>query len=255
MTGHTSSDLYLAFLRPNSEARLRLYCFHHAGGGASAFRQWSSNLPPGIDVCPVRLPGREGRVREPPFTNIWSLVEKLVEALSPHLKTPFAFFGHSMGALICFELARSLRHQRDVLPLQLFVAGHRAPHLATQRPPIHDLPTPLFLEKLKDLNGTPETVLRDAELMQFFLPVLRADFKLLETYVFNEAKPFDCPITAFGGLDDKVASEKEMADWSAHTQKAFKLHMLPGGHFFLNHARPTVLRAIAADLGNRMVLA
>jgi medium-chain acyl-[acyl-carrier-protein] hydrolase len=193
-------------------------------------------------------------MRELAFTNMSSLIEKLVDALSPHLHIPFALFGHSMGALICFELARKLRHHRYKHPLQLFVAGHRAPHLRAQTPPIHDLPTPLFLEKLGELGGTPDVVLRDPDMMQLFLPLLRADFKLLETYVFNENHALDCPITAFGGLDDKVASEEEMAAWSVHTRETFKLHMFPGGHFFLSHARLPLLRAIAADLSHRMVL-
>jgi len=246
------SNPYLAFRQPTPGARIYLFCFHHAGGGASVFRQWSNSLPPEIEVCPVQLPGREDRLRDPPFTDLSSLIEALDDALSPDLEKPFALFGHSMGAIFCFELARSLCRKRGVCPLQLFVSGSRAPHLPNPEPPIHDLPRNLFLEKLKELNGIPENVLREPDMIEFFLPILRADIKLLESYVFAESAPLNCPITAFGGLEDKIVSRAELGAWSDHTRDTFKLQMFPGDHFFMRPARQPLLQAIAADLISRM---
>src|SRR6266571_3288313 len=146
-----------------SQPHLRLFCFPYAGAGSSIFRPWvdtSGILPAEVDICPVYLPGRENRLREPLFTRLPPLVEALSHALESFLDVPFAFFGHSMGALISFELARYLRrHSLDVM--HLFVSGCRAPHIAHPDPSICQLPEPEFIEKLRLLNGTPEPVLQN----------------------------------------------------------------------------------------------
>ena len=232
------------YLRPNPEAELRLFCFPYAGAGASIYRTWPQKLPPIVEVRAVELPGRGTRLRERPFLGLLPLVEHLGEALEPYLDKPFVFFGHSMGALIGFELARLLRREGKSLPLHLLVSGHRAPHLPSKHRPIHSLPEPEFLEELKNLDGTPEAVLQNSELMELLSPVLRADFSVCETYYYHEEPPLSCPITAFGGTEDRDVDRSMLEPWRLHTEGRFTLHMLPGNHFFLQSSENELLRIV-----------
>jgi len=242
------AERWLAYREVNPRARLRLFCFPYAGGGASAYRGWAALLPADVEVCPVQLPGRESRLREPAFDRLEPLIQALLEALQPHLGLPFAFFGHSMGAMLSFELARELRRRGGPLPLHLFVSGRRAPQVPAREENIHDLPEPEFLAKLRELNGTPEEVLQHAELMRLLIPVLRADFAVNETYVFRPEEPLDLGISAFGGLGDEEVSREDIVGWSEHARRAFRLRMLPGDHFFLHGARDLLTESLARDL-------
>jgi len=232
----------------NPQALLRLFCFPYAGGGASIFRTWSNNLPSEVEVCPIQLPGRENRLQEPPFNRLAPLVHVLAHVLLPYLDLPFVFFGHSMGALISFELARYLRRQHAPGPLHLFVSARRAPQIPAINPPIHHLPESAFIEALRDFNGTPESILQNAELMQLLLPVLRADFAVCETYTYSVEDPLACAISTFGGLQDCEVCYDELAAWREQTDGFFTQRMLPGNHFFLRSARVSLLRYITQDL-------
>lgn len=232
----------------NSQASLRLFCFPYAGGGALGFRPWADSLPKTIEVCPVELPGRGVRLMESPFARLEPLVQAIAHALLPHLDKPFAFFGHSMGALVSFELARLLCREYGNSPVHLFVSGCRAPQVPDPDPPIHALPESEFLKEVRRLNGTPEAVLENAELMQLFLPILRADFAVIETYVYAPAPTLECPITAFGGLQDSSVSCNALEAWREQTSASFSLQMLPGNHFFLHSAHPLLLQALSRKL-------
>src|SRR2546421_132109 len=142
-------------LQSNPEANLRLFCFPYAGGSSRLFYRWQEGLPASVEVVPVELPGRGMRLSQPPFANLRPMVQAIVEAIAPRLDKPFAFFGHSMGALISLELARALRREHGREPVHLFVSGRRAPHLPETLPPMHDLPEAEFIEGLRGLNGTP----------------------------------------------------------------------------------------------------
>jgi surfactin synthase thioesterase subunit len=252
MAGSSTQGPEIVRLKPNPRARLRLFCFPYAGGGSMVFRTWAADLPSQIEVCSVRLPGREGLLREPPVTELAGIVQALALALQPLIGSPYAFFGHSMGALISFELTRRLRRQGDRMPEHLFIAAHRAPQLPDPHPPIHQLASPEFVEQLRRLKGTPEAVLQHAELMELMLPALRADFAVCETYVYTAEPPLSCPISAFAGLEDWKANLAELGAWREQTVNTFTLHTFPGDHFFLSSARLALLRAIAQDL--RVVL-
>lgn len=238
---------WIAYTRSNSQARIRLFCLPYAGGAASMFRDWSAHLPGTIEVCPIQLPGREGRIRERPVEQSDDLVEAMVTALRPHLDKPFAFWGYSMGALLSFELARRLRRENLMEPVHLFVAAHRAPQRPNRIPPIHQLPEAAFVRELRQLNGTPEEVLGNEELMQLLLPVLRSDFTLVETYAYRDGEPLNCSISAFGGLQDHQVSSDELKAWAEQTRNGFKLRMFPGDHFFLHQHRTQLLSFIAQD--------
>lgn len=249
MTNTSTVNLWLQYWRPSRRARLRLFCFPYAGGGASIFRTWSELLPPEIEVYPVQLPGRESRLHETAFSELLSLISPLAQALLPYLDMPYAFFGHSMGSLISFELARYLRRERHHPgPIHVFVSGHRAPQLPDPDPPTHHLPEPEFIEELRRLRGTPEEVLQSAELLHLMLPLLRADFALCETYLYHPEKPLTCPITAFGGLQDDEVPRETLAAWREQTCNSFKLRFFVGDHFFLHKEQLSLLQALSLDL-------
>jgi len=228
------------------KTRLRLFCFPYAGAGALIFRTWSDGLPADVEVCPVQLPGRGTRLMERPFTQLSPLIEALAQALVPFLDKPFAFFGHSLGALVSFELARRVRRQYGVHPLRLFVSAGRAPQIPHRGPRIHTLPDKEFLMELRRLNGTPSELLGHEELMEIMLTVLRADFALYETYLYSTEPPLNCPITAFGGLQDHRVSDSDLEAWSAQTSVSFSKRMFPGDHFFLK--QPLLLRVLSQEL-------
>jgi medium-chain acyl-[acyl-carrier-protein] hydrolase len=248
LTAATGFDSWIAFRKPNPEARLRLFCFPYAGSGASIFRTWSDALPGDVEVCPVQFPGHGTRLLEAPFTRLSSLVQALGQAMAPLLDKPFAFFGHSLGALIGFDLARQLRKHRGVQPVRLFVSADRAPQIAPRERPIHALPDGEFLAELRRLDGIPAKVLDDAEIMRIMLPVLRADFAVYETYAYSTEPPLDCFISGFGGLRDRRVSRSDLEAWRDQTNASFSLRMFPGDHFFLNTVQPPLLQTLAQDL-------
>jgi medium-chain acyl-[acyl-carrier-protein] hydrolase len=247
-TTDTSGNLWVKPARPNAQARARLFCFPYAGGGASVYYKWAELLPPQSELCPAQLPGREMRIGEQPYQRLDPLVEATASALLPFLSRPFAFFGHSMGALLSFELARYLRRNYGISPIHLFVSGLGAPQLPRLRPPIHEAPDSEFLSEIVRLNGTPKEVLEHSELLGLMLPLLRADFAVCETYEFSAEEPLSCPISAYGGLEDEDSVRDRLEPWREHTSGAFTLRMFPGDHFFLNSARALLLRAVAVAL-------
>jgi medium-chain acyl-[acyl-carrier-protein] hydrolase len=240
--------LWFRRFKPNPDAGLRLFCFPFAGGGTLAYNGWAAALAPAFEVYALQLPGREHRFKEKPFDQLLPLVDELVDAVCPPTNKPFAFFGHSLGTLIGFELVRQMRRQKLPGPVHFFVSGWRAPHLPDPYPPLHRMARAGFMQELKRLNGTPESVLQNPELMEIFLPVLRSDFKMAETYVYENQDPIACPITAFGGRHDLRVSRGELEAWQAHTSDKFRLRMFSGGHFYLQHRQQELCDEIVGDL-------
>lgn len=234
--------------QPNPQAQVRLFCFHHAGGGASAYVTWPVALPQ-VELYAVQLPGRETRLREQPLTQMAPVVEALYGAILPYLDKPFAFFGHSMGSLIAFELAHTIRRCQGVQPTHLCVSGRRAPHLPEPFTPLHCLPDHLLLTAIQQrYGGIPTLILQDAELQALFAPVLRADLTLVETYQPGATDPLTCPIVAFGGERDPQTPAHALLAWRTLTANDFSLHLLPGGHFYLNEQRALLLARLQAVL-------
>lgn len=229
--------------------RLRLFCFPYAGGAAAVYHAWPASFPAGIEVCAVRLPGRENRFSEPAFVRAADLVTEAADALAPLFDVPFALFGHSMGALAAFELARELRRRGAPGPVRLLVSGARAPQRPNPHPPIRHLPDREFLDEVRRrYDGIPGPVLENPELLELLLPSLRADFTLFETYVHAPAPPLSCPLSCFGGHDDGRVSSDDLEGWRQQTRGAFSLRMFEGGHFFLQSAEAQVRRAVAEEL-------
>jgi medium-chain acyl-[acyl-carrier-protein] hydrolase len=234
--------------RPLGDPRLRLFCFPYAGGGAFAYRRWAEQVPRDVELCGVQLPAREGRFNEPAYTRLTDLVRDLVKVVGSAIDVPFAFFGHSMGALVAFALARELRRANVRGPELLMVSGHRAPQRPDPDPPIHALPLSEFLEELRELNGTPEAILRDEELLQLVVPVLRADFEVCETFEYQHERPLECPIAAFGGVADQDVAREDLEAWSEQTSASFSLRMFPGDHFYYVNQPAALLDEVARHL-------
>jgi medium-chain acyl-[acyl-carrier-protein] hydrolase len=235
---------------PRADARLRLFCFSWAGAGASAFFGWSRHLPDEIEVMAVQYPGREERWREPAQRRLAPLVEMLIPDLTPCCDLPFAFWGHSMGALVAFELARNLAQAGLPGPGRLFVSGRQAPELPELFPPIPDLPDVQYVAELqRRYGGVPEVIARDPEMRTLYLPTIRADLELIYAYKFEPGRPLDCGITAFGGTEDRVGRE-HLEGWRRQTHGCYRLHMLPGDHFFFTTRTEEVLRQVAEDMRN-----
>ena len=242
------ADSWFPSIKSTASVTLRLFCFPFAGGGAGVFRAWAEHLPSEVALVPARLPGRETRLAELPFDSMEPLIEALSDAISPQLTKPFAFFGHSMGAVIAFELARSLRTRGRPLPAALFVAGARAPQFRRDHVPPPPPSDDELLQELRRLESIPRDLLENQELLQLALPVLRADTALYRNYIYREGPPLDCDIRAYGGNDDKRISRSEIESWSEQTTRSFSCAMFPGGHFFIRSHETEFLQALSRDL-------
>lgn len=238
---------WIAYHQPRPLAKVRLFCFAHSGGSASAYRTWAAQLPPEIEVCPIQLPGREKRWMETPIADWRQLLDKLTPLFRSVQDKPFALFGHSLGSVVAFEVARELRRKGFPAPVRLFASAGRAPVL---RKPgtMHELPDDQFIEEVFSIGGTPEAVMQSKELLELIMPMLRGDFTLIGTYRYVQDAPFDFPITAFGGTTDPRANREQLEAWGQETAAGFDCEIFPGGHFYLRDVEPDLLKGIAARL-------
>jgi medium-chain acyl-[acyl-carrier-protein] hydrolase len=249
VTNSPKASWFLCY-RQLPNAKLRLFCFPYAGGGALIYRPWVDHLPTSVEAHLVQPPGRGGRLREAPFTSIEPMIESIASAILQYLDRPFAFFGHSMGAVIAFELARRLKREFNKEPACLFLSARRAPQLPDGDVITYNLPEPEFIDELRRLNGTPKEVFESPELLQLLLPVLRADFEVCQTYRFTEGAPLDCPISVYGGLQDEEVLQEHLDAWREQTTSSFTSHMFPGDHFFLHTCQSMLLRTLSVRLHN-----
>lgn len=231
---------------------LNLFCFAYAGGGSAAFRPWKTHLPAAISLYSIQLPGRENRFTELPLTDLKQMIAPIVHGLLPELATvPYAFFGHSMGAIIAFEVTRQLQRQQAPLPRHLLVSGKKAPQSANILPPIQHLPDQAFIQALNDrYGGIDPLILQHRELLDLLLPVLRGDITAIENYCYQPDIPLACPITAYGGRQDPQVTLADLEAWREQTQypSLFQAHLLEGGHFFINESRTALLAHILSQL-------
>ena len=227
--------------RASTDAERRLFFFPYAGGSPAAFGKWLPALPGHIEGWAAHLPGRGSRRLETPYRSLSAVIEDLGRAIRPLLDRPYAFFGHSLGALAAFELTRQLRRYDLPQPQTLFVSGCQAPQLPRSQRAVHALPDTEFLEALKAFNGIPDEVLRQPEVIELLLPVLRADFEAFETYAYAHEPPLDCRIAAFmGDADPRVRPENAEA-WASQTNSSFKSEYFHGDHFFINANREAII--------------
>jgi medium-chain acyl-[acyl-carrier-protein] hydrolase len=231
---------------------LRLFCFPYAGGNSSTFRDWSNGPLEGIETYPVELPGRQSRFHERPIGRMEDLVDLLLSELAPELDRPFAFFGHSMGALIAFALTLELRRLGLRQPCHLLVSARAAPHLKRPVETLHRLPDAEFLREVGSfIRRVPDGKL-EQELLTLMLPTLRADVTLCETYSPNVETPLSIPIAAFGGIWDGGLGQTELAAWRAQTRGSFSLWQFPGDHHFIDSSSKPLRIAIGKLLGHHL---
>jgi medium-chain acyl-[acyl-carrier-protein] hydrolase len=232
-------------------AAVRLVCLPHAGGGAASFTRWLSLFPPGIAIVRVQLPGREDAVTEPPLRRARDAVAALLPRLNGLTGTPVALYGHSMGAVVAFELARALR-AAGTPPVHLFVSGRRAPHLPAHRAPIHHLPDDAFIAALEAAFGPGGTGGaaggRGRAFLRYSLPLIKADLELAEEHTYHRQPRLPCPITAFYGTEDPIVDVDEVEAWQEHTDATFTIRSFPGDHFFHQRHRSAIAANIVGAL-------
>lgn len=240
-------ELWCYWPEPNRDAGIRLFCIPYAGSGPQIFAEWPSRLPKSVEVCGLSLPGRWVRWREGPFRRMGDLLEACVRPISRCLDKPYCIYGHSMGALIAYELARELRRRGARQPLMLFVSGCGAPHIKAPYS-MHALSDDAFLDALQKLGGIWDNFREDPGLVDLVLPTLRADVELVEKYRCQPDRPLDSAITAFAGDEDPIVEKAAVALWRGYTSGEFRLHEFPGDHFFVNTSEGEFLKTLTEEL-------
>ncbi len=222
--------------------KVTLLCLPFAGGGASVYNQWVIKMKNAVTVCPIQLPGREERITETPYIDMTVLLDDLEDAFKNTVKGPYTLWGHSMGGKIAYELEKRLE-ENGYTAQCLFISGSRIPSIPEPKP-IYHLPDEIFKKELGRFQGTPKEILENQELLDFFLPMLRADFTMDETYYTKEVVSLKCPIIAFGGTEDKEANEKAIKAWNQYTIGEFQYQMFQGDHFYIKDHEERIINKI-----------
>jgi medium-chain acyl-[acyl-carrier-protein] hydrolase len=226
---------------------MQLFCFPYAGGGPAAFRDWTTEMlkDAGIEVCAVRLPGRDSRVNEKPLRSVFEVVAPVAAAIAEINDRPYVLYGHSLGAILAFETARELRRKGIREPEHLIVSAGPAPQLPWDLSPIHHLDQDVFLAKIQERYGPiASPILNDLELLDLLLPGLRCDVEMRENYRYSPEAPLDFPVTAYGGFQDQAVTSASLEAWRQQTRSEFQLHMVQGHHFCL----PAIRMRLIDDL-------
>lgn len=234
--------------RPNHNTRLRLFCFPFAGGAATQFGSWQAQLGSEIQVCAIQPPGRGGRFHEPPLTEWAPMIHALSQVISQYDDLPYAFFGHSLGGLVAFELTRTCVAANLPLPRHLFISATNAPRVAPDRPDVTRMNNDDLKARLRDYNGTPAEILDNHELMELLLPVIRADLTLLQNYRYRVQERLSTPLSIMAGKDDSHINHQAFAAWREETSGPFYQHTFAGDHFYIQSERDPVLQKVRAAL-------
>ncbi|WP_437612221.1 thioesterase domain-containing protein [Sorangium sp. So ce834] len=236
---------WLSHWTARTDAKLRLFCFPYAGAGGAIYRDWAKSLPAHIDVCPIEPPGRFARSKEKQPRSMSEFIDGIERGLDDMLDLPFACFGYSLGALMAFEWARSLRRRRGIEPTCMVVAASRAPHVPARLPPISHLPASEFLRRVQQRYGAFDRVIQeDPELLQLVGKIMQVDLEVLERYECGGEAPFTCPFTAIGGTDDPGAKREDLDAWGSHTVGGCDVRMVDGDHFFIRTRGQELLDAV-----------
>jgi medium-chain acyl-[acyl-carrier-protein] hydrolase len=250
----TGALCHWTIARPKAPPRVRLFCFCYAGGNAAAYLPWQEAVHPSVEICAVQLPGRGARGGEPPAASISDVVDQMSLLIRARSDVPFMFFGHSLGGLIAFELARLCQARDLAVPLRLIVSGCAAP--ASQSPDqTQGLTDDEFIALLRTYNGTAPEILEHRDIMAFLLPSIRADFALVENYRYGAGPRLPMPVTVLAGRDDSGVSEVDIAGWADETSATCTRHWFDGDHFFIHSSQAAVLACLDAALAPASVAA
>lgn len=247
----TGAAAWLSCAVPRPAARLRLVCLPYAGAGAGAYRPWSALLGDEVEVWTAQLPGRERRLAEPPLTTMDGLAPPLVEAIAERVPAPYALFGHSMGGLIGYEVARRLVARGGPAPQRLVVSAARPPHRTASVGAAHALDDGTLTAWLRDLGGIPDELLADPALLGLILPTVRADLSVVASYRPGTPEPLPLPVDAVAAADDPLVDPDEVAGWAACTGVSFSLTVVPGGHLYLHDSPPPLTRLLTGGPATR----
>jgi medium-chain acyl-[acyl-carrier-protein] hydrolase len=246
----TSDQNWYLEYKKNPSASVRLFCFHHSGGGASSYYPWINHLSPNIEMIAVQLPGRENRFTEPLNNSMEDIIAQLSERFVTYTDKPFFVFGHSLGALLSFEFIKSVHQAYSVYPCHMIISATKAPHLPFRMKHLSQLDDKALKEQLKMYNGIDERILYNDELLDLFLPIIKSDFSIYETYSFLESKPLPCNILALSGREDKTVNSEEIWAWEKYTEGKFERLSFPGEHFFVRDNQRQILEIIN-QIGDR----
>jgi medium-chain acyl-[acyl-carrier-protein] hydrolase len=236
MKDHPTPSPWIVIPKRRTSPCVRVFCLPYAGGSPTVFRTWPDAFGPEVELAFVQYPGRGVRFKEPLVTRIKAAVEMLNAAIQPYLDCPFVILGHSLGALIGFELVRELRRCEQPLPRHFIACARPAPQLPPKLTTTHTLSEEPFVKEVQfRYGGIPQAILADAEMRQLFLPILRADLEMLETYSYLPEPPLPCDISVYGGIQDRAVSPQQLGDWAKQTTGKFEQQMLPGDHFFVQN--------------------
>ena len=234
--------------------RLRLFCFPYAGGSATLFRDWPPHIPADVEVVGVQLPGRAFRLKEPPMKDMVSLLDALELQVEPYLdQVPFVFWGHSMGALLVFELMRRFQKKGAALPKLAILSARRAPHLPKYQIDVAQMDDEEFINELRKLGGTPDEIINNKRLMKLVLPSLRADFELMYRWEHVAGDPLSIPLKVVGGKGDAPISEADLQAWSQYSTAETTIEMFEGDHFYLHQPAVELLPWLSGVLSKLQV--
>ncbi|PIE47459.1 MAG: hypothetical protein CSA42_03400 [Gammaproteobacteria bacterium] len=254
MSSNYTVSPWLTYFTPRPHARVRLFCIPHGGGGAQNFKDWAEALPDFIEVVALSFPGRGSRYAEPAIHSMRELVDEIVTAIKPLLDKPYAFFGHSVGALVAYEVVCRIEQVKQKegltlkLPMRLMTSAHKVPADSHADTPMYQLSDADLLAKIGELGLVPDEALQNKDLVDFILPPLRADFEISETYQWQKAKPLTVPITATMGDKDTLLTEQDMQGWKAYTSCNFTFKCYEGDHFYTVSKLPELLADISSEL-------
>lgn len=231
----------------NVKNKIRLIIFPYAGGSASVFKQWGNSLSTDIEICSIQLPGREDRYQEKPFTEIESYIKEFSGYFQGLSDLPFVFFGHSLGALFCYEVCRYLEKNDLPLPLHVFISGASPPR-KFETNEIKEYNDEELKKELISLNGIPEEFKKNENLLKLFLPVIRSDIALLETYDYKDDYKFSMPISVFGGALDRSVPVADLQEWNRLSDDYCKIYTFTGDHFFIFSEQDKLLSEINREM-------
>lgn len=235
-------------LKEKPESQIRVIALPFAGGGPSAFHSWHPIFSDNIELIVINYPGRETRFTEKPVNDPEEMVSEIVNSLSDYSDKPFVLFGHSMGAMLAYFVTCELQRKQLMMPEILFVSGMRAPHIASRSEPVKQMNDEDLVNSLNKYGGMPAELFKNKELLQIFLPIIRADLEMLGRVPVEKSDNVNVPIFAYGGELDQTFTKDDLQQWDQYSDVEFKLHLMPGGHFYINQHRNELLRAIEDDI-------